>query len=421
MALGPSKGVLFGLLKDWGRSGVKILRTIGGKVRQYQLEEVTSWCMEGRFAELRGEQMLEEAKRRTERAVRESREGEVSIIGKITQGERESRDEAEMIKVTNPSSAERMYEILKDPASMVIEDEAEGGILESVWMEHVQNEVDKQLVESIRLSILGGENEESVILSVSMPRSTKEKDAARKVWEQKMERDRKKREQSLTEEDLSMLSSSEDEEEEEEILRRKGKAVGKRIGNARTGVPIEGDTQTVIPAVPEVGNSTMSGAEIAEEDIMFGLDDTDSVIGEKPTQGIGESRWAHETKDEEEAQGAMEEDEEDEKGSQDGTKQRWARDEIKLEDLVLEIAIMGSKLEELDEVPRKKRDAQWRGRRNDIRLILLSAGDIVERGCFNDSDRYEVKGGWKAFRTEYLEKGDKLSIGALDEALRYYQ
>ena len=51
----------------------------------------------------------------------------------------------------------------------------------------------------------------------------------------------------------------------------------------------------------------------------------------------------------------------------------------------------------------------------------MSAGDIVERGCFIDSDRYEVKGGWKAFRIEYLEKGYKLSVGALDEALRYYQ
>jgi len=55
MALGLSKGVLFGPVKDWGCPGVKILRTIGGKVRQYQLEEVTSWCAEGRFAELGGE------------------------------------------------------------------------------------------------------------------------------------------------------------------------------------------------------------------------------------------------------------------------------------------------------------------------------------------------------------------------------
>jgi len=66
MAPGPSKGVLFSPVKDWGRPSIKILRTIGGKVRQYQLEEVTSWCAERRFAELEGEQMLEEAKGRTE-------------------------------------------------------------------------------------------------------------------------------------------------------------------------------------------------------------------------------------------------------------------------------------------------------------------------------------------------------------------
>jgi len=76
--------------------------------------------------------MLEEAKGSIERVVRESGEGKVSMIEKITQRKRESREEAEVIKVTDLSSAERMYEILKDLASMVIQDEAEGGILESV-------------------------------------------------------------------------------------------------------------------------------------------------------------------------------------------------------------------------------------------------------------------------------------------------
>jgi len=239
------------------------------------------------------------------------------MIEKITQCERESREEAEVIKVLDPSSAERIYEILKDSALMVIQDEAEEGILESVWMEHVQIEVDGQLVESMRLSIPGGENKESVIVSVSTPRSTKKKDVARKVWEQKMERDRKKREQTLTEEDLNILSSSEDEEEEEEILRRKRKrkAAEKRIGSGNLGVPIEVDVQIVIPAVPELETSAEPGAGPVDEDIMLGLDDTDSVMGEKITQGMGESKWAHKTKDEDEVQGTMEEDEEDEEGS----------------------------------------------------------------------------------------------------------
>jgi len=213
-----------------------------------------------------------------------------------------------------------------------------------------------------------------------------------------------------------MLSSSEDEEEEEVILRRKGKAVEKRIGSVRSGVPIEVGTQIVTPVVLEIRTVTEPEVKPVGEDITFSLDDTDSVIGEETTQGMGESKWAHEIREEDETQGAMEEDD-DEEGSQDGMKQRWARDGRKLEDLVLEIATMGSKLEELDEVPRKKRDAQWSRRRNNARLILLSAGNIIERGCFSDSDRYEVKGGWKAFRAEYLEKGDRFSIGTLDEAL----
>jgi len=73
--------------------------------------------------------MLEETEGRTEKAIRESGEGEVSMIEKITQRERESREKPEVIKISDPSSAERMYEILKDPASIVIQDEAEGGIL----------------------------------------------------------------------------------------------------------------------------------------------------------------------------------------------------------------------------------------------------------------------------------------------------
>jgi len=125
--------------------------------------------------------MLEQAKGRTERVVKESEEGEVLMIEKITQCERESREEAKVIRVSDPSSAERMYEILKDPVSMIIQDKAEGGIVQSVWIEHVQNEVDGQLVESMRLSIPGGGNKESVILLVSTPKSTKEKDATRKI------------------------------------------------------------------------------------------------------------------------------------------------------------------------------------------------------------------------------------------------
>jgi len=164
-------------------------------------------------------------------------------------------------------------------------------------MEHVQNEVDGQLVESMSLCIPGGENEELVIVSVSTPRSTKEKDAARKVWEQKMERDRKKREQTLTEEDLDMLSSSEDEEKEEQILGRKGKAAGKHIENTSLRVPIEADTQTVIPAVPDGGTSAEAEAGPRDKDIMFGLDDTDLVVGEGSVRGMGESKWAQDTRD----------------------------------------------------------------------------------------------------------------------------
>jgi len=131
-----------------------------------------------------------------------------------------------------------------------------------------------------------------------------------------------------------------------------------KIGSMGAGIPIELDSQTVTPAVPEVEISKESTAGPEEVVTSFGLDDTDLEMEEKLAQDIDGSRWAHETKEKAEKQVELEEDDEDEEGSQDGTKQRWARDGRKLEDLVLEIATMGSKLEKLKEVPRKKRDAQ---------------------------------------------------------------
>jgi len=52
---------------------------------------------------------------------------------------------------------------------------------------------------------------------------------------------------------------------------------------------------------------------------------------------------------------------------------------------MLEIEVMEDGLDELEEVPRKKRDPVWRGRRNDARMILINASDVIERGCYRDN------------------------------------
>jgi len=119
MAPGPSKGVLFGPVKDWCHPGVRVLREIKGTVRQYQLEDVTSWGSVGRFRELRGEEVLNEAEGRIVREELEWNDEEKgsSMIESITLKERESHEDREILRVMDPSMAERAIEILSDPNS----------------------------------------------------------------------------------------------------------------------------------------------------------------------------------------------------------------------------------------------------------------------------------------------------------------
>ena len=95
------------------------MREIKGKVRQYQLEDVTSWDSVGRFRELRGEDVLNEAEGRIVREELEWNDEEKgrSMIESITLRERESHDDMETLRVIDPSTAERAIEILSDPNS----------------------------------------------------------------------------------------------------------------------------------------------------------------------------------------------------------------------------------------------------------------------------------------------------------------
>jgi len=79
------------------------------------------------------------------------------------------------------------------------------------------------------------------------------------------------------------------------------------------------------------------------------------------------------------------EEEEDEEGSEEEDMKRRVRDGRSLEGLIIEIEVIGDRLDELEEVPRKERNAMWRGRRNDVRMILVNAGEVIERGCYHDT------------------------------------
>jgi len=92
-----------------------------------------------------------------------------------------------MLRVINPSTAERAIEILSDPNSWLIQDEAEGGIIEDREVEYSQQEVDDQIFKTIKISTpipesaTRGEEMGIVTLMFSTPKSTEEKKEARQV------------------------------------------------------------------------------------------------------------------------------------------------------------------------------------------------------------------------------------------------
>jgi len=49
---------------------------------------------------------------------------------------------------------------------------------------------------------------------------------------------------------------------------------------------------------------------------------------------------------------------------------------------------MGDRLDKLEEVLRKERNTIWRDRRNDAKMILVNAGEVIERGYYHDTERH---------------------------------
>jgi len=189
---------------------------------------------------LGGRGALDAVMRRTELEKEKYEEnGELSLIERVTQNERETREEAEKIRVVDEPTTERAFEILMDENSLAIQDEAEGEILTHAVMDHVQVEVDGQIVEMMRLSApvpervtLGNDNAGTIILSVSTPKSTKEKAEGRRWWWKRQEAERIRGGTVREEDDIDLMTSN--EEKEEKILRKKGK----RKKKLEEGTPI---------------------------------------------------------------------------------------------------------------------------------------------------------------------------------------
>jgi len=242
-------------------------------------------------------------------------------------------------------------------------------------------------------------------------------------------------------EDLEMEDSS--EEEEEAILNRKGKGKKKEIRSQLSQLGAELGDYKVTPAVPEVKNlfgagtprqgeskpwtkeSTQGTIEYAD---VPGTEDTAMEESQQKAQEISGSKWAHETQEEkrqEEGDAEMEEDndeeeEEDEEGSKEGDMKRRVRDGRSLEGLIIKIEVMGDRLDELEEIPRKKRNAIWRGKRNDARMILVNAGDVIERGCYHNTERHQIRGGWRAIRKYYEGSGQIAAANRIEKAELWY-
>ena len=83
--------------------------------------------------------------------------------------------------------------------------------------------------------------------------------------------------------------------------------------------------------------------------------------------------------------------------------------------MIIEIEVIGDRLDKLEEVPRKERNAMWRGRRNDARMILVSAREVIERGCYHDIETHQIRGGWRAIRKHYEESGQIAAANRIEK------
>ena len=121
----PLKGVIFGLLTNWGAGGSKAPFEYDGeggvkKVKQFVLEKISNWHVIPRFTDLKGPERLTAAAQRTIARYEQATEEDGSWDEKNISMERLGRAEEEIIRVIDETTAERAIEILE--CSYLIQD-----------------------------------------------------------------------------------------------------------------------------------------------------------------------------------------------------------------------------------------------------------------------------------------------------------
>jgi len=150
------RGVLFGPVKDWGRSSTKLLLESNGegdlKVRrQLTLENVMNWLAIPKFQELGGEVALATAASTSTRQCKEF-SGKGSFELAVTSIERKRRGDEETFEVVDDTTAERVIELLN--RRLVIQDEAANGSMEGLDVQHYTIETLDEVLESIMIRLL---------------------------------------------------------------------------------------------------------------------------------------------------------------------------------------------------------------------------------------------------------------------------
>ncbi|KAF8428694.1 hypothetical protein EV426DRAFT_711367 [Tirmania nivea] len=149
------KAVVFGPVKDWGKSGIKVLLRNGTESRQYTLEGVTNWGTVERFRELDGEgklrEAMEKAKGEADRMAGE--DGGFGIV--YSREERLSRAGNEVVVVKDASSAERAIELIS--GGLVIQDVTESGEIPEDSISVTTMVEEDTTVEKIKVRTASGE------------------------------------------------------------------------------------------------------------------------------------------------------------------------------------------------------------------------------------------------------------------------
>ncbi|RPB21145.1 hypothetical protein L211DRAFT_890418 [Terfezia boudieri ATCC MYA-4762] len=337
-------------------------------------------------------------------------------------GQRDLRENEEVLRVSDSSSAERAVEILN--RAIAIQD--------STQMEFRAKDEDEDIFDSITV------RPEKLNGSLPIPKGRKKKAEVGRI-KQQIERLEAKMEK--------MEKEEEDGESENEAMRqraKKGKRVKRNGELTLVNLAEELGTRPVEPAIPKsfeeirintfgvvppAWNLQDSQKEWLEEGTQATMDwvnkddDTDTVpLKEAPETmggGLADSKYAVRELTEEEVKGLTEDNEKEDVLDQGAYRKRVfeIRSELELVGSIRENAEVLRQIGEL-----KGEHRSWRTKKdaNLARSIIIMNGDCIEEGLCEDGNR-EGKGGWRRLMDLVVEEGHKGKAKAVSEAERHWR